>query len=63
MALKCARSWTARAPARSRGLSYYGLLGLQLYSLQSNLWSHMCRAYEVIRAALLEVEDEPGVVS
>ncbi len=38
----------------------YGLLGLQLYSLQSNLWSRMCGAYEVIHTALSEVEDEPG---
>jgi hypothetical protein len=40
----------------------YGMRGIQLYSLQFNLWSHMCRAYEAIRAALLEVEDEPGGV-
>ncbi len=38
----------------------YGMRGLQLYCLQFNLWSHMCRAYESIRAALLDVEDEPG---
>jgi len=35
----------------------YGLLGLQLYSLQFNLWSHMCRAYETIHTAVLEVEE------
>lgn len=40
----------------------YGLLGIQLYSLQANLWIHMCRAYEGMRAALLGVEDEPGGV-
>ncbi|MFE8600713.1 hypothetical protein [Archangium violaceum] len=50
--------WDAEIPAARE----YGLLGIQLYSLQSNLWSHMCRAHEVIHAALLEVEDEPGSV-
>jgi len=40
----------------------YGLLGLQLYVLQFNLWSRMAPTYEVIRGALLEVEDEPGGV-
>ncbi|AKI98433.1 hypothetical protein ATI61_12131 [Archangium gephyra] len=40
----------------------YGLLGLQLYVLQYNLWKHMTPAYEVIRGALLEVEAEPGGV-
>ncbi|MCY1082365.1 hypothetical protein [Archangium lansingense] len=50
--------WYADVPAAVD----YGLLGLQLYSLQFNLWSYMCRAYEEIRAALLEVEDEPGGV-
>jgi hypothetical protein len=48
--------WNADVPAAVD----YGLLGLQLYSLQFNLWSYMCRAYEVIREALPEVEDEPG---
>ncbi|MCP3141538.1 hypothetical protein [Pyxidicoccus xibeiensis] len=38
----------------------YGLLGLQLYSLQFNLWSHMCRAYELIRAATPKAEEAPG---
>jgi hypothetical protein len=50
--------WSAGIPAAMD----YGMLGLQLYCLQSNLWSHMCRAYEVIRSALLDVEDEPGGV-
>ncbi len=50
--------WSAEIPAAMD----YGMLGLQLYALQSNLWGHMCRAYEVIRAALLGVEDEPGGV-
>ncbi|NTX07510.1 MULTISPECIES: hypothetical protein [unclassified Myxococcus] len=36
----------------------YGQLGLQLYSLQFNLWSYMCRAYEHIRAAVFKVEGE-----
>ncbi|MFL5358497.1 hypothetical protein [Archangium sp.] len=48
--------WHAEIPAAVD----YALRGLQLYCLQFNLWSHMCRAYEVIRAALLELEDEPG---
>ncbi|WP_375768373.1 hypothetical protein NR798_42960 [Archangium gephyra] len=48
--------WYADVPAAVD----YGLLGLQLYSLQFNLWSYMCRAYEVIREALLQVEEEPG---
>ncbi|WP_309894547.1 hypothetical protein [Archangium sp.] len=47
--------WDAEIPAAVD----YGLLGLQLYALQFNLWSHMCRAYEAIRTALLQVEDEP----
>jgi hypothetical protein len=51
-------AWDAELPTAMD----YGLLGIQLYSLQSNLWSHMCRAYEGIHAALLEVEDEPGGV-
>ncbi|MFP2923879.1 hypothetical protein ACLESO_01430 [Pyxidicoccus sp. 3LG] len=38
----------------------YGQLGLQLYSLQFNLWSYMCRAYEQIRSVVLQVEDAPG---
>jgi hypothetical protein len=50
--------WDAEIPAAVD----YGLLGLQLYALQFNLWSHMCRAYDVIRTALLSVEDEPGGV-
>lgn len=48
--------WEAEIPAAMD----YGLLGLQLYSLQSNLWGSMCGAYEAIHAALREVEDEPG---
>jgi hypothetical protein len=48
--------WSAEIPAAMD----YGLLGLQLYALQFNLWARMGRAYEVIRAALLEVEEEPG---
>ena len=50
--------WEAEIPAAME----YGLLGLQLYSLQSTHWSHMCRAYEVIHTALLEGADEPGGV-
>ncbi|OJT17030.1 hypothetical protein BO221_47285 [Archangium sp. Cb G35] len=50
--------WNADIPAAVD----YGQLGLQLYALQFNLWSYMCRAYEVIREALLPVEDEPGSV-
>ncbi|HEX8439351.1 hypothetical protein [Archangium sp.] len=50
--------WDAEIPAAMD----YGLLGLQLYAVQSNRWSYMCHAYEVIHAALLEVEDEPGGV-
>ncbi|MFY0565594.1 hypothetical protein ACN28E_17365 [Archangium lansingense] len=49
-------AWDAELPAAMD----YGMLGLQLYSLQSNLWSHMCRAHAVIHAALVEVKDEPG---
>jgi hypothetical protein len=48
--------WDAEVPAAVD----YSLHGLQLYCLQFNLWSYMCRAYEVIRDALLKVEDEPG---
>ncbi len=51
-------AWDAEIPAAMD----YGLLGLQLYAVQSNRWSYMCRAYEMIHAALLEVEDEPGGV-
>lgn len=40
----------------------YGLRGIQLYCLQSSLWIHMSHAYNTIRMALLEVEDEPGGV-
>jgi hypothetical protein len=50
--------WDAEIPAAVD----YGLLGLQLYALQFNLWSHMCRAYDVVRTALLSVEEEPGGV-
>jgi len=50
--------WEAEIPAAVD----YGLLGLQLYVLQFNLWSRMAPAYEVMRGALLEVEDEPGGV-
>jgi hypothetical protein len=50
--------WEADLPAAVD----YGLLGLQLYVLQFNLWSRMGPAYEVIRGALAEVEDEPGGV-
>lgn len=49
-------AWHAEIPAAVD----YALRGLQLYCLQFNLWSYMCRAYEVIRAALLEVDDAPG---
>lgn len=38
----------------------YGQLGLQLYALQFNLWSYMCRAYGHIRSAVDQVEDAPG---
>jgi hypothetical protein len=51
-------AWDAEIPAAMD----YGLLGLQLYSVQSNHWSYMCRAYEMIHTALLEVGDEPGSV-
>ncbi|PTL80111.1 hypothetical protein [Vitiosangium sp. GDMCC 1.1324] len=50
--------WGAEIPAAVD----YGLLGLQLYVLQFNLWSYMGPAYEAIRGALLEVEDEPDGV-
>ncbi|PTL80149.1 hypothetical protein [Vitiosangium sp. GDMCC 1.1324] len=50
--------WEAELPAAVD----YGLLGLQLYVLQFNLWRYMGPAYEVIRGALLTVEDEPGGV-
>ncbi|AKJ06244.1 Hypothetical protein AA314_07870 [Archangium gephyra] len=51
-------AWEAELPAAMD----YGLLGLQLYSLQSTHWSRMCHAYDVIHTALLEVEEEPGGV-
>ncbi|MDY7230803.1 hypothetical protein [Hyalangium rubrum] len=51
-------AWDAEIPAAVD----YALHGLKLYCLQFNLWSHMCRAYELIRAALLEVEDAPESV-
>ncbi|QRO00175.1 hypothetical protein JRI60_14705 [Archangium violaceum] len=51
-------AWDSEIPAAMD----YALRGLQLYCLQFNLWSYMCRAYEVIRGALLAVEDEPGGV-
>ncbi|MCP3141528.1 hypothetical protein [Pyxidicoccus xibeiensis] len=35
----------------------YGLRGIQHYSLQFNLWSHMGLAYERIREQVLKVED------
>jgi hypothetical protein len=35
----------------------YGLRGIQHYSLQFNLWSHMCRAYEQLRTAMLDVPE------
>ncbi len=44
--------WDAELPAAVD----YALLGLQLYALQFNLWSHMCRAYEGIEGALREVD-------
>ncbi|MFL5355328.1 hypothetical protein [Archangium sp.] len=50
--------WEAEIPAAVD----YGLLGLQLYVLQFNLWSRMAHVYQVMRGALLEVEDEPGGV-
>jgi hypothetical protein len=50
--------WSAEIPAAMD----YGLLGLQLYALQFNLWGRMSHAYEVIRAALLELKEEPGGV-
>jgi hypothetical protein len=50
--------WVADSPAAVD----YGMLGLLLYSLQFNLWGRMCGAYDVIRSALLQVEDEPGGV-
>jgi hypothetical protein len=51
-------AWDSEIPAAMD----YALRGLQLYCLQFNLWSYMCRAYEVIRGALLAVKDEPGGV-
>ncbi|PTL80712.1 hypothetical protein [Vitiosangium sp. GDMCC 1.1324] len=51
-------AWAAEIPTAVD----YGLLGLQLYALQSTLWIRMCRTYERVRTALLEVEDEPGGV-
>jgi hypothetical protein len=51
-------TWDADIPAAMD----YGMLGLQLYAVQSTLWGHMCRAYEAVHAALLEVEEEPGSV-
>ncbi len=51
-------AWEAELP---RAMDY-ALLGLQIYPLQYNLWSHMCRAYEVIHTALAGVEEEPGGV-
>lgn len=53
-----AAEWEPEIPAAMD----YGLRGIQLYSLQFNLWSHMCRAYEVIRAAVMQVEDGSGGV-
>jgi hypothetical protein len=50
--------WEAEIPAAVD----YGLMGLQLYVLQFNLWSRMAPAYDVMRGALREVEDEPGGV-
>ncbi|MFE8600328.1 hypothetical protein [Archangium violaceum] len=47
--------WAADIPAAME----YGLRGIQLYCVQYNLWGYMCRAYEVIRAALNELEDAP----
>ncbi|MCK8501915.1 hypothetical protein VZQ01_21430 [Myxococcus faecalis] len=38
----------------------YGQLGLQLYSLQFNLWSYMCRAYEQVRAVAESVTPTEG---
>jgi hypothetical protein len=50
--------WAADIPAAMD----YGLLGFLLYSLQFNLWGRMCGTYDVLRTALLPVEDEPGGV-
>ena len=48
-------TWEAELPAAVD----YARLGLQLYALQFNLWSHMCRAYEVLHEAVPDTGDAP----